>query len=172
MFRTLANKITLFRVLLIPAFLVLAYTGHRIGALAVYVTACLSDAADGYVARRFAQTSTVGTFLDPLADKALVLAAMCFFIERGQLPGWVVALVLVREFAVSGLRLVAAERGIVIAASRWGKVKTACTMVCLCAMLLLDKHNIVNIISTALILLTTLVSGVQLFAANAKVFRS
>ena len=102
MFKTTANKITMFRIALIPVFLVLAYTGHLYTALAVYIIACLSDVADGYIARHCNQVSDFGKFVDPLADKMLVLAAMCFFIENGQMPGWCVAIVLFREFAVSG----------------------------------------------------------------------
>ena len=106
---TTANKITIFRIVLIPVFLVLAYTGLKYWALAVYIIACLSDVADGYIARHYNQVSNFGKFVDPLADKMLVLSAMCFFIENGQMPGWAVAIVLFREFAVSGLRLIAVE---------------------------------------------------------------
>ena len=106
---TTANKITMGRIALIPVFLVLAYTGHLYWALAVYIIACVSDFVDGYIARHYNQITAFGKFMDPLADKMLVLSAMCFFIENGQMPGWVVAVVLLREFAVSGLRLVAVE---------------------------------------------------------------
>lgn len=171
MFSTTANKITLFRILLIPLFLLLCYGGRMAAALAVFVLASLSDALDGYVARHYHQTSTVGKFLDPLADKALVLSALCFFIEAGQISAWVVALVIVRELAVSGLRLIAAERGQVIAAAWLGKVKTACTMLCICMMLPFGKHNIVNILSEIIILSTTLFSGVQYFIVNKEIFK-
>lgn len=83
---TTANKITIARVALIPVFLVLAYTGHMYWALAVYIIACLSDMADGYIARHYNQISNFGKFADPLADKMLVLSAMCFFVENGQMP--------------------------------------------------------------------------------------
>ena len=170
MFRTTANKITLFRIALIPLFLLLCYAGRMTAALAVFVLASLSDAADGYVARRYKQSSTVGKFLDPLADKALVLSALCFFIENGQVRAWVVAAVIMRELAVSGLRLIAAERGKVIAAAWSGKVKTASTMLCICAMLLFGEHNIVNIISEIIIVTTTLFSGVHYFIVNKESF--
>ena len=84
---TTANKITLFRMILIPVFLVLLYTGHVFVALAVYIAACLSDVADGYIARHYNQVTNFGKFMDPLADKMLVLSAMCFFIENGQMAG-------------------------------------------------------------------------------------
>ena len=126
---TTANKITLFRVILIPVFLILLYTGAKWAALAVYIVACISDTVDGYIARHYNQVTDFGKFMDPLADKILVLSAMCWFIEVGQMPGWLVAIVLFREFAVSGLRLIAVERGRVIAAVWSGKIKTTVTMV-------------------------------------------
>ena len=171
MFKTTANKITIARVILIPVFLVLAYTGHMIWALAVYIIACLSDFADGYIARHYNQVSNFGKFMDPLADKMLVLAAMCFFIENGQMPGWVVAIVLFREFAVSGLRLIAVEQSRVIAAAWSGKIKTACTMLGLCVMLF-TSHPLVNLIVTWVIVLTTLYSGIEYFYVNRDVFKN
>ena len=170
MLKTTANKITVLRIVLIPVFLALAYTGHAVGALIVYLIACASDALDGYIARHFNQISNFGKFMDPLADKMLVLAAMCFFVENGQMPGWAVAIVLFREFAVSGLRLVAAEGSRVIAAAWSGKVKTAVTMVGLAAMMLFNLPA-VNITVTALIVLTTVYSGVEYFMKNYDVLR-
>ena len=171
MFKTTANKITMFRIALIPVFLVLAYTGHLYTALAVYIIACLSDVADGYIARHCNQVSDFGKFVDPLADKMLVLAAMCFFIENGQMPGWCVAIVLFREFAVSGLRLIAVEQGRVIAAAWSGKLNTGCTMVGLSAMMLFSEVEMVNIIFTVLILITTVGSGIHYFWVNRDVFK-
>lgn len=168
---TTANKITIARVVLIPVFLVLAYAGLMYWALAVYIIACLSDMADGYIARHYNQISNFGKFADPLADKMLVLAAMCFFIENGQMPGWAVAVVLFREFAVSGLRLIAVERSRVIAAAWSGKIKTGCTMVGLGAMMLFPQVNLVNIICTVIIIITTVYSGVEYFYVNRDVFK-
>lgn len=172
MMNTTANKITMLRIVLIPVFLILAYTGHLYTALAVYIIACLSDVADGYIARHYNQVSDFGKFMDPLADKMLVLAAMCFFIENGQMAGWCVAIVLFREFAVSGLRLIAVEQGRVIAAAWSGKLKTGCTMVGLSAMLLFSEVELVNIIFTWLILITTVGSGIHYFWVNRDVFKS
>ena len=169
---TTANKITMFRIVLIPVFLVLAYTGLKYWALAVYIIACLSDVADGYIARHYNQVSNFGKFVDPLADKMLVLSAMCFFIENGQMPGWAVAIVLFREFAVSGLRLLAVEQGRVIAAAISGKLKTGCTMVGLGAMLVFGQYPTVNIVCTAIIVITTLYSGIEYFCVNRDVFKS
>ena len=170
MFKTTANKITMLRIVLIPVFLVLAYTDKMFAALAVYIIACLSDFADGYIARHYNQISNFGKFMDPLADKMLVLAAMCFFVENGQMAGWAVAVVLFREFAVSGMRLLAVEQGQVIAAAWSGKIKTAATMVCLILMMLVNS-NIVNIISTIVIVGTTVYSGVEYFYVNRAVFK-
>lgn len=170
---TTANKITIFRIVLIPVFLVLAYTGLKYSALAVYIIACLSDVADGYIARHYNQVSNFGKFVDPLADKMLVLSAMCFFIENGQMPGWAVAIVLFREFAVSGLRLIAVEQSRVIAAARSGKIKTGCTMVGLGAMLVFgQQYPVVNLVCYILIIVTTVYSGVEYFVANHDVFKA
>lgn len=170
---TTANKITMFRIVLIPVFLVLAYTGLKYWALAVYIIACLSDVADGYIARHYNQVSNFGKFVDPLADKMLVLSAMCFFIENGQMPGWAVAIVLFREFAVSGLRLIAVEQSRVIAAARSGKIKTGCTMVGLGTMLVFgQQYPVVNLVCYILIIVTTVYSGVEYFVANRDVFKA
>ena len=168
---TTASKITMLRIALIPVFLVLCYTGHPYWALAVYIIACVSDFADGYIARHYNQITDFGKFVDPLADKMLVLAAMCFFVEKGQMPGWAVAVVLFREFAVSGLRLVAVEQGRVIAAARSGKIKTACTMAALGAMLLFGQVELVNRICWIVIIATTVWSGVEYFYKNRDVFK-
>lgn len=170
---TTANKITIFRVLLIPVFLVLMYLrfpGHMYWAFGVFVLASLSDFVDGYIARHYNQVTDFGKFMDPLADKMLVMAAMCYFVECGQMPGWCLAIVLLREFAVSGMRLVAVEQGRVIAAAWSGKVKTASTMVCLCLMLVFES-NLLNVVCIAVIVATTVYSGIEYFAKNLDVFK-
>ena len=172
MLKTTANKITLVRVALIPIFLFLAYRGLRWPALIVFIIASLSDLLDGYIARHYHQVTNFGKFMDPLADKMLVLAAMCFFVEKGQMPGWVMALVLFREFAVSGLRLVAAEQNRVIAAAWSGKVKTTCTMVGLCFMIVFGKYAALNIFVSIVILVTTVYSGIEYFIKNRDVFKA
>ena len=170
---TTANKITLLRIILVPVFLILEYTGHTVDAFVVYVLASLSDLADGYIARHYNQITVIGKFMDPLADKMLVLSAMCILIETGIMPAWAVAAVIFREFAVSGLRLIAAQKNIVIAAAQSGKVKTACTMVCLGLMLLFLSRPmpLLNGICTGLILVTTLYSGFEYFKNNIQVFK-
>lgn len=168
---TTATKITLLRVALIPAFLVLAYLGYRIAAVIVFILASLSDLLDGYIARHYNQVSNFGKFIDPLADKMLVLSAMCFLVEKGQMPGWVVAIILFREFAVSGLRLIAVERQRVIAAALSGKVKTTCTMIGLGFLIVFTEYPALNLFVSAVILITTVYSGLEYFLKNKDVFR-
>ena len=170
MLKTTANKITVLRIILIPVFLIFAYGEHRATALIVYLIACVSDFADGYIARHYNQITNFGKFMDPLADKMLVLAAMCWFIENGQMPGWIVAVVLFREFAVSGLRLIAVEQNRVIAAAWSGKIKTATTMVALALMMVFPVRWL-NVVCSILILITTVYSGVEYFVKNRDVFQ-
>lgn len=168
---TTASKITIFRVILVPIFLVLAYQGLNVAALAVFIIASLSDFADGYIARHFDQISDFGKFMDPLADKMLVVACMCYFVQALRMPGWVLAIVCFREFAVSGLRLIAVEKKLVIAAGWSGKIKTASTMIGLCLMLLIDGNATLDLIISIIILITTVYSGVEYFIKNKSVFK-
>ena len=168
-----ANKLTLARVFMIPLFLVIAYwgfPGSRYVALGIYIVACLTDLLDGYIARHYNQVSDFGKFMDPLADKCLVMAALCWFVEEGTFFAWVLAIVLLREFAVSGMRLVAVEKGRVIAAGWSGKIKTASTMVCIC-LILLGIPQWLNYVCQGVILVTTVYSGIEYFAKNADVFK-
>ena len=170
---TTANKLTILRVLMIPAFLVVLYwgfPGSRYVALGIYIVACLTDLLDGYIARNYNQVSDFGKFMDPLADKCLVMAALCCFVEQGDMLAWILAVVLVREFAVSGMRLVAVEKGRVIAAAWSGKIKTASTMVCICLILFGIPHWL-NIVCQIIILVTTVYSGAEYFIKNADVFK-
>ena len=168
-----ANYLTIARVVMIPIFLILMYLhfpGSHYWALAVYIIACLTDLADGYIARHYKQVSDFGKFMDPLADKCLVMAALCCFVEQGSMAAWILAVVLVREFAVSGMRMVAVEKGRVIAAGWSGKVKTASTMVCIC-LILLGMPPVVNTLCQWIILLTTVYSGVEYFWQNRDIFK-
>ena len=120
-----ANKLTMLRVALIPVFLILLYLRfpfHMYFALTVFILASVTDFVDGYIARHYNQVTDFGKFMDPLADKVLVMAALLWFVEAGRLPAWVLLVVIVREFAVTALRLIAVERGRVIAAAWSGKV--------------------------------------------------
>ncbi|MGM9565186.1 CDP-diacylglycerol--glycerol-3-phosphate 3-phosphatidyltransferase [Evtepia sp.] len=163
-----ANKLTLIRVVLIPVFIVLLYLDLTLAALAVFILASVTDFIDGYVARHYHQITDFGKFMDPLADKLLVMSAMAWFVEAGWMPGWAFFIVLAREFAVTGLRLVAVEQGLVIAAGKSGKVKTASTMVCIVLMLAFPSATL-NLVCVAVILVTTVYSGVEYFIQNRQV---
>ena len=171
---TTASKITLVRVAMIPAYLVTMYLSQgQAGlwmylSLAIFIIASLTDFLDGYIARHYNQTSDFGKFLDPLADKLLTIAAMSMFCEWGVFPAWALMIVLTREFAVSGLRMVASQKGNVIAAGLSGKVKTASTMVGLCAMMALPGISILNWVVIIMIVATTVYSGVEYFVQNWK----
>ena len=168
---TTASKITLVRVAMIPIFMVLLLLGYRWAALAVFILASVTDFVDGYVARHYNQVSDFGKFLDPLADKLLVTACMLIFTEWGRMPSWAVMIVLAREFAVTGLRLVAVGNGRVIAAGWSGKVKTFSTMVGLCVMMAFPGYVWLDWAVTAVITVTTLYSGVEYFVKNWDVIR-
>lgn len=136
----LPNKLTIFRIILVPLMVIIPYLnlkGEWLGIPTAYwiinvifIIGSITDKLDGYIARSKNQITTFGKFLDPLADKILVLAAMCMLVEFGKLPAWIPVIVLAREFIVSGYRLVAVEKGgKVIAASIWGKLKTVTQMI-------------------------------------------
>ena len=169
---TTATKITLARVALIPIYLVLMYlSGGEAGlwmlaALAVFIFASVTDFVDGYIARHYNQVSDFGKFLDPLADKLLTLAAMCMFCQWGTFPAWALMLVLTREFAVSGLRMVAGPKGKVIAAGKSGKFKTASTMIGLCVWMAFPQIAVIGTVVMWLIVITTIYSGVEYFIQN------
>ena len=171
---TTASKITLSRVLMIPVYLVTMYLSHGEAglwmylSLGIFVVASLTDFVDGYIARHYNQVTDFGKFLDPLADKLLVIAAMCMFCQWGVFPAWALMIVLTREFAVTGLRLIAVQKGTVIAAGWSGKVKTASTMVGLCVMMALPGIPVLNWIVIAVIVVTTLYSGIEYFVQNWK----
>ena len=136
----LANKLTIFRMILVPLIVIASFLWTDISVFgitvsmivmdAIFIIASITDKLDGYIARSRNQVTTFGKFLDPLADKILVLAAMVILVEAGKIPAWIPIIVLAREFLVSGYRLVAVEKGgKVIAASIWGKLKTVTQMI-------------------------------------------
>ena len=169
---TLASKITLVRVAFIPLFIVFMYlSGGNPGlwmwlSLAVFIIASLTDYVDGQIARKCNQVTDFGKFLDPLADKLLTIAAMTMFCEWGQMAAWALMLVLTREFEVTGLRLVAVGKGKVIAAGWSGKIKTASTMIGLCAMMAFPSVGWVSTAVVAVIIVTTVYSGIEYFVQN------
>ena len=169
---TTASKITLVRVALIPAYMLTMYLSKGEAglwmwlSLAIFIIASITDFIDGYIARHYNQTTDFGKFLDPLADKLLTISAMAIFCEWDIFPAWALMIVLTREFAVSGLRMVAGPKGKVIAAGKSGKFKTASTMVGLCAMMALPGIDILNTFVIACIVITTVYSGIEYFVQN------
>ena len=168
---TTASRITLIRVILIPVFMLLLYLSKgaealKWAALAVFIIASLTDMVDGKIARKYNQVSDFGKFLDPLADKLLVISAMCIFCQWQLFPAWALMIVLAREFAVTGLRLIAVQKGRVIAAGWSGKVKTFSTMVALCIWIVFHEWEWLNWVIILAIVLPTLYSGVEYFIQN------
>lgn len=175
----LANKLTIFRMILVPIMVIFAYLpiGGDVYGVAIpmiimdviFIIASITDKLDGYIARSRNQVTTFGKFLDPLADKILVLTAMVILVEKAKLPAWIPVIVLAREFIVSGFRLVAVEKGgIVIAASVWGKLKTVTQMIALIFAFvdvggfftfvsggLTGGHLVINIISSVMMAIST-----------------
>lgn len=148
----LPNKLTVFRVILILPFVVLLLGGHHewrwftavfggimeyvdYMALAIFIIASLTDLADGKIARKYGLVTNFGKFMDPLADKLLVCAALIALTEMGRIPSWIVIIIISREFIISGFRLIASDNNVVIAASYWGKFKTTFQMVMICLMI-------------------------------------
>ena len=169
---TTASKITLVRVAFIPLYMVFMYlSGGNPGlwmwiALGVFVIASLTDYVDGQIARKYNQVSDFGKFLDPLADKLLTIAAMVMFCQWDIFPAWALMIVLTREFAVTGLRLVAVGKGTVIAAGKSGKFKTASSMIGLCVMMGFPQILLLNGIIVGVIVVTTVYSGIEYFIQN------
>lgn len=171
---TTASKITLIRVAFIPALMVLMSLSGGCSniwmwlALGLFIIASITDYIDGHIARTRNQVTDFGKFLDPLADKLLVIAAMTMFCQWGMLPAWAFMLVLTREFAVTGLRLVAVGKGKVIAAGWSGKVKTASTMISLCVWMAFPGVLWLSWVIIGVIVVPTIYSGIEYFIRNWK----
>ena len=172
----LPNKLTVLRVILIPFFVVSmmrengANQTFRYVAAAIFIIASLTDMLDGKIARKYNLVTNFGKFMDPLADKLLVCSALICLIQLGQLPAWMVIIIVSREFIISGFRLVAAEQGIVIAASYWGKFKTTFQMIAVVLMILnFEALSAVTLICTWAALILTIISLVDYIAKNHKV---
>ena len=170
---TTASKITLARIALIPAFMAALYYSHLnpgskrlMLAVAIFILASVTDFGDGYVARHYNQVSDFGKFLDPLADKLLTFSAMAYLCEMGHFPAWALMIILTREFAVTGLRLIAVQKGNVIAAGWSGKVKTATTMIGLVLMMALPQLDLLSWVLMIMMVITTLYSGIEYFIDN------
>lgn len=172
----LPNKLTVMRVIMIPFFVIslLAFQGEvrllRNLAAAIFIVASLTDMLDGKIARKYNLVTNFGKFMDPLADKLLVCSALICLIELGQLPAWMVIIIISREFIISGFRLVASDNGVVIAASYWGKFKTTFQMVAV-VLLILNMPALALITSFCVwvALALTIISLVDYIAKNYKI---
>lgn len=171
----LPNKLSIARVLCIPAIVVLLYFREpacRLAAAGLFILGCVTDFLDGHIARKHNLVSDFGKFIDPVADKLLVLTTLIMLIHLGMMDAWIVIVILCRELAVDGLRMVAVTKGQVIAAGKLGKWKTACQMVLISAMLIFDL-SVWQVwpvtVLAAVVVLLTLASGVDYFVRNASV---
>lgn len=174
----LPNKLTMFRIILIPFFVIFMMIPLSFGniiALVIFIAASLTDTLDGYIARKYDLITDFGKFMDPLADKLLVCSAMICLINTGQLAAWIVIIIVAREFVISGFRLIAADNGIVIAASMWGKAKTVSQMAMIIVLLLNIDLPFFVILGQILIwvaLVLTIVSLVDYIIKNKEVLGS
>ena len=187
----LANKLTLLRVILIPFFIVCFYIpivvvitisvnnylipyANLLG-LVIFLLAAITDFIDGYIARKYNMITDFGKFMDPLADKLLVTAALLILLENGLIAGWVVFIILAREFIVTGFRTIAASKGVVIAAGWLGKIKTVVQFIMISTLLLLNYpfelfNWPVDQIFVALAVVLTVASGVEYIYKNLHIF--
>ena len=179
----LANKLTVLRMILVPVFVVIGYlgslgviTGEWLGIPTsfwlmniIFIIASITDKLDGYIARTRNQVTTFGKFLDPLADKILVLTALVMLVEYGKIPAWIPVIVLAREFLVSGYRLVAVEKGgKVIAASIWGKLKTVTQMIAI-ILVFVDKFNFFDFIIANTNKVESMASSIQVYMTTPEI---
>ena len=165
------NKLTLLRIILVPVFIVVLMLGHYYSAAIIFVVASLTDMLDGKIARKYDLVTNFGKLMDPLADKLLVMSALICLVELGDIPGWMAIVILGREFAITGLRTVAASSGIVIAAGWTGKIKTVLQMIAVTLILLRNWPFVYTGIPMDQIVLwaavaMTIVSGVEYIVKN------
>ena len=172
----LPNKLTILRVIMIPffVFFLLCQGGgnrtFRMIAVVLFIIASLTDLLDGKIARKYNMVTNFGKFMDPLADKLLVCSALICLIELGQLPAWMVIVIISREFIISGFRLVASDNGVVIAASYWGKFKTTFQMIAVILLILdIPALRLVTTLCVWVALALTIISLVDYIAKNYKI---
>jgi len=177
----LANKLTILRIILIPIFLFFIIEKGipyaTLIATIIFILASITDKLDGYIARSRNQITNFGKFMDPLADKLLVISALICFVELKVIPSYYVIIIIAREFAVSGLRTIAASEGKVIAASWWGKIKTVIQMTAIITALvnLIINNNIIDILTQILFVIAviiTIISGVDYFVKNKNIIHT
>ena len=175
----LPNKLTTFRVILIPFFVFFMLAPNMTGinhyiAAAIFIVASLTDLLDGKIARKYNLVTNFGKFMDPLADKLLVCSAMICLIQTGQLAAWIVVIIIAREFNISGFRLIASDNGVVIAASYWGKFKTTFQMLMVIVLILnvqMPFFQILGKILTYAALILTVVSLIDYIVKNKDVLK-
>ncbi len=175
----LANKLTLLRVVMIPVFLIVLLSNfipqpyNRFWATGIFIVASFTDFLDGYIARSQNMVTNFGKFMDPLADKLLVAAALISMVEIGDISAWVVIVIISREFIITGFRLIALEAKIVIAASWWGKLKTVSQMVMIIFVLsgILEKGNVFFQVLIYMAVILTVISGFDYIVKNIKVLK-
>ena len=173
----LPNKLTIFRVILIPVFIIALMSGiipehvNRYVGVVIFCVASFTDYLDGHIARKYNLVTNFGKFMDPLADKLLVSSALICMIELGSLPAWIVIIIISREFIITGFRLIAAEGGLVIAASWWGKIKTV-TQMLMIILVLLGVGGIIGNILIILATVFTVISGVDYIVKNIGVLKN
>ena len=168
----LPNKLTILRTILIPFFLIFIYTdfwgkGNAYIAVAIFIIASLTDLLDGKIARKYNLVTNFGKFMDPLADKLLVCSALIALVDLGKLAGWIVIVIIAREFIISGFRLVASDNGVVIAASYWGKFKTVFQMAMI-IVLIADLGGVFDLIGEILIWAAVALTIISLIASVGK----
>lgn len=169
----LPNKLTVLRVIMIPFFVVMLMLDsgtnqmYRYVAAVIFIIASFTDFLDGNIARKYGLVTNFGKFMDPLADKLLVCSALICLIELGQLPAWMVLIIISREFIISGFRLVASDNGVVIAASYWGKWKTVFQMISVILMIVnLEALSMITNLALWIALALTVISLVDYIVKN------
>ena len=171
----LPNKLTIARVLVVPVFILLYLLNYHLTAFVIFVLAAFTDLIDGQIARKYNLISNFGKIMDPLADKILVYSAFCLMVENGLIPGWMLIVILTREFIVAGMRTVAASEGLVVAAGMSGKIKTVLQMVAVPMLLLVPVIPWQFWYTASMMVLwaslfMTVYSGVEYIYKNRKVF--
>lgn len=176
----LPNKLTILRICLIPFFMFFILTDFfnstEFVALIIYIAASVTDSIDGYIARKYNLVTDFGKFMDPLADKLLVISSLVCFIEIEILNSWVVMIIITRELSITGFRTLAANKGITLAANVWGKIKTICQMTTIILILIINANMLIflDIMVMPLIIITvilTLLSGVIYLVQNKAVLK-
>ncbi|MBQ7862237.1 MAG: CDP-diacylglycerol--glycerol-3-phosphate 3-phosphatidyltransferase [Clostridia bacterium] len=174
----LANKLTVFRMILVPFFVVFNLTDftafNELIALIIFVVATITDKLDGTIAKRQGTVTNFGKFMDPMADKLLVCSALICLCAKGEIPAWVVLIIIGREFAISGIRQIAADNGVAIAASKWGKAKTVAQMAMIIIMLTGKAFTNLTLDAFSLIVMyaavaLTVISLIDYIVKNSKV---